>query len=165
MPKRVAAPDYCMIARTMEALGEQWTLLIVRDAFLGIRHFDEFQKSLGIARNVLADRLAKLVDEGVLSRAQHPDDRRKVEYRLTDKGRDLLPVIIALTQWGATWKRCGGESVPFSFVDRETGAGIARIEVRSTEGKPLTARDLAIKPGPGLTEAIRAHIPALRDSV
>ncbi|MCA3254051.1 MAG: helix-turn-helix transcriptional regulator [Alphaproteobacteria bacterium] len=165
MPKRVAAPDYCLIARTMEALGEQWTLLIVRDAFFGIRHFDEFQKSLGIARNVLADRLAKLVDEGVLTRAQHPDDRRKVEYRLTDKGRDLLPVIISLTQWGVKWKRGEGEGVPFRFVDRETGSGIARIEVRSTEGKPLTARDLAIKPGPALTDAIRAHIPALRDSV
>ena len=163
MPKRVSAPDYCMIARSMEALGEQWTLLIVRDAFLGIRHFDEFQKSLGVARNVLADRLAKLVDEGVLSRTQHPDDRRKVEYRLTDKGRDLLPLIIALTQWGAKYKRGDGEGVPFTFVDRETGAGLARIEVRSTEGKVLTARDMAIKPGPALTDAIRAHIPALRD--
>ena len=164
MPKRVAAPDYCMIARAMDVLGEQWTLLIVRDAFFGVRHFDEFQRNLGIARNVLATRLAKLVDEDILTRETHPEDRRKVEYRLTERGRDLLPVIIALTQWGGRWKRLPEELAAFRMVDRETGEPLARMEVRARDGRVLAARDLKIVPGPGLTDAIRQTVPALRNA-
>ncbi len=163
MPKRVTAPDYCMIARAMEVLGEQWTLLIIRDAFFGIKHFDEFQRSLGIARNILATRLTKLVEEDILSREPNPDDRRKVEYRLTERGRDLLPIIVALTQWGTRWLARPGELRPFSLVDRETGAAIDRIEVRSTDGRVLGARDFQIVAGPGLTDDIRRSVPALRN--
>ena len=164
MPKRVSAPDYCMIARTMDVLGEQWTMLIVRDAFFGVRNFDDFQKSLGIARNVLATRLAKLVDEGILTRKQSAEDRRKVEYRLTQKGRDLFPLIIALGQWGTQHLHREGEQAPFGIVDRETGAPVAPVEVRSKDGRTLSAHDTAIVPGPGLTDEIRAAIPALRNA-
>ena len=164
MPKRVTAPDYCMIARAMDVIGEQWTLLIIRDAFFGVRHFDEFQRSLGIARNILATRLTKLVEEDIFTRSPHPDDRRKVEYRLTDRGRELLPIIIALTQWGGKWKRREGELRPFSMVDRETGAPIARVEVRSTEGRVLGSRDFKLVAGPGLTDEIRRSVPALRNA-
>lgn len=163
MPKRVTAPDYCMIARAVDVLGEQWTLLIIRDVFFGIRHFDEFQRSLGIARNILATRLAKLVDEDILSREPNPDDRRKVEYRLTKRGRELLPIIVGLTQWGTRWLTRPGELRPFSLVDRETGASIDRIEVRSTTGRVLGARDFEIVAGPGLTDEIRRSVPALRN--
>ena len=164
MPKRVSAPDYCMIARAMDVLGEQWTMLIVRDAFFGVRNFDDFQRNLGIARNVLATRLAKLVDEGVLTRSPNASDRRKVEYRLTQKGRDLFPLVIALSQWGARHLRRPDEAPPFGIVDRATGAPLAPLEVRSSDGHALSPGDTAIVPGPGLTDAIRAAIPALRDA-
>lgn len=164
MPKRVSAPDYCVIARTMDVLGEQWSMLIVRDAFFGVRHFDDFQKSLGIARNVLATRLAKLVDEGILSRRVSEHDRRKVEYRLTPKGRDLFPLIIALSQWGAKHLRREGELPPFTIVDREKREPVSAVEVRSADGRVLAPSDTAVAPGPALTDEIRAVIPALREA-
>src|SRR4029453_4454726 len=79
---------------------ERWTLLVLRDVFLGIRRFDDFQRDLGVARNVLADRLARLVDEGILERRRYQERPERFEYRLTDKGRDLWPVIFALASWG-----------------------------------------------------------------
>jgi len=164
MPKRVSAPDYCVIARTMDVLGEQWSMLIVRDAFFGVRNFDDFQKTLGIARNVLATRLAKLVEEGILSRRVSEADRRKVEYRLTEKGRELFPLIIALSQWGQKWLAAPGEDLPFYVADRETLKPIAPIEVRAADGRPVTSRDTTLVPGPALTEDIRATIPALREA-
>ena len=163
MPKRVNAPDYCMIARAMEVIGEQWTLLIIRDAFFGIRNFDEFQRSLGIARNILATRLAKLVEADIFTRQPNSDDRRKVEYRLTERGRDLMPIIVGLTQWGSQWMQREGELRPFTMVDRSTGAPIAKMEVRSTEGRVLSARDFQVVAGPGLTDDIRRSVPALRN--
>jgi DNA-binding HxlR family transcriptional regulator len=90
----------CSIARALEVVGERWTLLIVRDALLGLRRFDEFQQSLGIARNVLTDRLNRLVDEGVLERVRYSERPVRYEYRLTDKGRDLSVALSSLRQWG-----------------------------------------------------------------
>lgn len=162
MPKRVSAPDYCVIARTMDVLGEQWTMLIVRDAFFGVRNFDDFQKGLGIARNVLATRLAKLVEEGILSRRVSESDRRKVEYKLTAKGRDLFPLIVALSQWGSKHLCRPGEEVPFAIVDRESGQPVGPVEVRAADGRPLTPFDTTVAAGPGLTDEIRAAFPALR---
>lgn len=90
----------CSIARALEIVGERWTLLIVRDAFLGLRRFDQFQESLGIARNVLTDRLNRLVEEGVLRRQRYSEKPERYEYRLTPKGKDLLVPLTALRQWG-----------------------------------------------------------------
>jgi DNA-binding HxlR family transcriptional regulator len=90
----------CSIARALEIVGERWTLLIVRDAFLGLRRFDEFQESLGIARNVLTDRLNRLVDEGILERVRYSERPERHEYRLTAKGRDLNIALAGLRQWG-----------------------------------------------------------------
>ena len=90
----------CSIARALEVVGERWTLLILRDAFLGVRRFDQFQESLGIARNVLTDRLNRLVDEGVLERVRYSERPERYEYRLTRKGRDLNIALAALRQWG-----------------------------------------------------------------
>src|SRR6266567_8836664 len=89
----------CSVARTLEVVGERWTLLIVRDAFLGLRRLEQFQESLGIARNVLADRLGRLVDEGILERVRYSERPERYEYVLTRKGRELNVALAALRQW------------------------------------------------------------------
>jgi DNA-binding HxlR family transcriptional regulator len=100
MLKRDYAGQQCSIARALEIVGERWTLLIVRDALAGLRRFEEFQESLGIARNVLTDRLNRLVDEGILRRVRYSDRPERFEYRLTSKGRDLTIALTGLMQWG-----------------------------------------------------------------
>lgn len=98
---------HCSIARTLEVIGERWSLLIVRDAFYGVRRFDDFQRDLGIARNVLTDRLATLVARGVFERRQYEDRPPRFEYVLTAKGRELLPVILTMMRWGDRWETRG----------------------------------------------------------
>jgi DNA-binding HxlR family transcriptional regulator len=100
MLKRDYESQNCSIARALEVVGERWTLLIVRDAFLGLRRFEQFQESLGIARNVLTDRLNRLVAEGILERVRYSERPRRYEYRLTQKGRDLQIALAGLRQWG-----------------------------------------------------------------
>ena len=100
MLKRDYEGQNCSIARALEILGERWTLLIIRDAFLGLRRFDQFQESLGIARNVLTDRLNRLVEEGVLERVRYSERPERYEYRLTEKGRELNIALAGLRQWG-----------------------------------------------------------------
>ena len=100
MLKRDYDGQVCSIARTLEIVGERWTLLIVRDAFLGLRRFDQFQESLGIARNVLTDRLNRLVEEGILERVRYSERPERHEYLLTEKGRGLNVALTALRQWG-----------------------------------------------------------------
>src|SRR5947209_12110312 len=94
--------ENCSIKRTLDTLGERWTLLVLREAFYGVRRFDDFQHNVGCARNVLSSRLARLVDRGILRREPYrePKSRPRFEYRLTEKGRDLYPILIALMQWG-----------------------------------------------------------------
>src|SRR5262245_27993676 len=100
MLKRGYKGQNCSIARTLEIVGERWTLLIIRDVFLGLRRFDQLQESLGIARNVLADRLNRLVEEGILERVAYSERPTRYEYRLTDKGLELNVALTALRQWG-----------------------------------------------------------------
>ncbi len=94
----------CGLPAALEAMGERWSFMILRASFNGVHHFEEYLSELGIARNILSGRLAKLVDVGILKRTPCPDDRRKVVYQLTDKGMDLLPAMIALRQWGERWE-------------------------------------------------------------
>ena len=90
----------CSVARALEAIGDRWTMLVIRDAFVGVRRFDEFQERLGIARNVLTDRLSRLVDEGILEKHEYQERPQRFEYRLTPKGVDLFPVLVSLMKWG-----------------------------------------------------------------
>jgi DNA-binding HxlR family transcriptional regulator len=111
----------CSIAGALESIGERWTLLIIRDAFLGVRRFDDFQRGLGIARNILTARLALLVEQGILKRVRYQERPERFEYRLTEKGIDLWPMLVALLQWGdrhvypgdppvvITHRGCGGD--------------------------------------------------------
>lgn len=90
----------CSVARTLEVMGERWSMLVIRDAFLGVRRFDDFQRSLGLSRNVLAARLSRLVELGVLRKERYSERPERFEYRLTERGRDLFPVLLALADWG-----------------------------------------------------------------
>jgi DNA-binding HxlR family transcriptional regulator len=130
----------CGISAALAVVGERWSFLILRGAFNGLRHFEEFQTNLGIARNILSNRLGRLVEHGILRRDPDADDRRKVTYRLTEKGRDLLPVLLSLRQWGERWIS-GHPSNPV-LVDRYTRQPIAPMTVQSADGRPLSLRDM-----------------------
>jgi len=130
----------CALPAALEAVGERWSFLILRGAFNGLAHFEEFQSTLGIARNILSNRLGRLVENEILRREPDPADRRKVAYRLTDKGRDLLPALIALRQWGERWIS-GMPSNPV-LVDRQNRRPVANMAVRATDGRALQLNEL-----------------------
>lgn len=132
------AKDECPVARTLETVGDWWSLLIVRDAFVGKKRFGEFQRSLGVAKNILTVRLNKLVAEGVLDRTPASDGSAYSEYVLTDKGKRLFLVIVALGEWGC------GES-EFQVVDRKRGKAV-RLELRSEDGRKLALEDVRLVP-------------------
>jgi DNA-binding HxlR family transcriptional regulator len=134
------ADKECGLPAALEGMGERWSFMILRGAFGGIRHFEEFLAEIGIARNILANRLVKLTSEGILHRTPCPDDRRKVEYRLTAKGLDLLPTMIALRQWGEKWGT-GISSNPV-LVDEQDHQPILPITIRSHDDRILGAKDL-----------------------
>ena len=130
----------CSISAALEAVGERWSFLILRGAFNGLNHFEQFQSTLGIARNILANRLARLVAHGILERCPCQDDRRKVEYRLTEKGEALLPTLVSLRQWGKRWG--GGGPCNTQLVDARDGLPVREIAVLAADGRPLKAADL-----------------------
>ena len=144
----------CSVARSLEIVGEWWTLLVVREAFFGTRRFSDFEANLSIAKNVLSDRLAKLVEAGVMERKPVVGRGNPQDYTLTPMGRDLFPAIIALMQWGDRWIY-GAERSPVRVLDHESGAEIARMKVTTPEGKPLQPKDVIVVPGPGADEAVR----------
>ena len=119
----------CGLPAALEVMGERWSFLILRAAFNGFHHFEEFQSTLGIARNILANRLGRLVDHGILARQPMPDDRRKIEYRLTEKGAALLPAMIALRQWGEVWET-GTPSTPI-LVDQRDEQPIRKVAIKA----------------------------------
>jgi DNA-binding HxlR family transcriptional regulator len=129
----------CSIARTVDMLGDWWTPLVVRTAFLGARRFDEFQAALGIPRNVLTDRLRTLVDRGVLERRQYSERPPRSEYRLTEKGIELFPVIVSMMAWGDRWLDWP-DGPPMRLVDRETGDVIDPVLVDRATGEPIDPR-------------------------
>lgn len=130
----------CALPAALEAMGERWSFLILRAAYNGLHHFEEFQATLGIARNILANRLGRLVDHGILSREAMAEDRRKVEYRLTQKGAELLPAMLALRQWGERWES-GIASTPV-LVDMRDHQPIRQIAILSHDGRELALHDL-----------------------
>ncbi len=142
----------CPLARSMEILGEGWTLLVLREAFLGTRQFKDFERELGLARNILSARLKKLVEFGLLDRLPSQTDRRVVEYRLSRAGLALFPALVALSQWGGRWL-CGAGS-PVRFIERANGADIAPVEVRAVDGRVLGIEDVAMVAGPDADQAL-----------
>jgi DNA-binding HxlR family transcriptional regulator len=141
----------CSIARSLELIGERWTILIIRDAFLGIRRFDDFQKSLGIARNVLQQRLARLTENGILEKVRYQERPERFEYRLTEKGMDLWPVVVTLLAWGD--KHLVDESGPPTIIEhRDCGGRVNDRRICEACGALLGPRDV---------KARRAAEPAL----
>ena len=130
----------CGLPSALEAMGERWSFMILRAAFNKVRHFEEFLETLGIARNILSNRLSRLVEHGILKREHCADDRRRIEYRLTDKGHDLLPAMLALRQWGEKWE-LGTPSNPVLCDDRD-GCPIARIAIHASDGRVLAPSEL-----------------------
>lgn len=139
---------HCSVAQALEVVGEWWSLLIVRDALLGVTRFDDFQRRLGISRNVLTERLNRLVDLEVFERVRYQDNPPRDEYRLTRKGRDLWPVLTALRQWGDRWEAPLGP--PATLEHLPCGHGDIEAELHCSEcGERLYGRDLRLHPGPG----------------
>lgn len=136
----------CPIARTLDLIGDWWTLLIVRDAMGGIKRFSEFQRSLGAAKNILSSRLKTLVAEGVLEIGPASDGSAYQEYLLTQKGKDLYPILVALGQWGHQYMFDENECPSYS-VDRKNGQPLAAIRVLAQDGRELTAEDIRVIPG------------------
>lgn len=143
--------DYCPSARALDAIGDWWSLLIVRDAFDGMTRFSEFQKSLGIARNILSGRLRTLTERGIFETAPPGDGGVRLEYRLTAKGRDLFPVMVALRQWGERHLFAPGE--PHSqLVERDSGETVTLL-IRTEDGRSVAAEDAVILKAPAHEEA------------
>jgi DNA-binding HxlR family transcriptional regulator len=141
----------CSIARSLEVIGEWWTLLILRDAFFGITRFDEFQARLGIARNVLTKRLDTLVDHGVLERRCYDEARARHDYVLTDKGRALWPVLVTIRQWGDEWV-LGAGNEPVAMLHTTCGEQTTAVLTCDRCGEQLHGRDVRVVAGPGLDD-------------
>jgi len=137
----------CPIARSLDVLGDWWSRLIIRDAFLGLRRFGEFQKNIGLAKNILTVRLRALVDQGILTTAPASDGSAYQEYVLTPKGRGVFPILVALRQWSEEFS---GEPQGFStlLVDRGKGRPVRKLELRSEDGRLLQVGETELKPNP-----------------
>ena len=142
--------ERCSVARTVSVIGDRWTLLILRDCFMRVRRFEEFQARLGITRHVLADRLRKLVRAGVLRREMYQARPRRYEYRLTDKGLDLYPVVMAIVHWGDR-HMAGKRGVPMLYQHLSCGHTFAPVTTCSACGEGLEPRAIRVRPGPGAT--------------
>ena len=152
--------DNCTVGRAMEILGERWTLVVLREVFNGVRRFEDMRRHAGIPRQVLTERLALLVDTGVLRREPYrePGQRERHEYRLTEKGFDLYPVLAAVRHWGDRYL-ADPEGSPVEFEHVGCGAEV-EVVLRCQEGHELTGRrDVATRPGPGIKPLVRGPRP------
>lgn len=138
----------CSLARTLAVVGDRWTLLILRDCFLGIRRFDHFEARLGITRHILTDRLKKLVEHGVLSKVPYQQRPLREEYRLSEKGLELHPVLLGLVHWGDR-HMADERGAPVLHVHKGCGQVMRPLLVCSECGEPVTARDIRVEVGPG----------------
>jgi DNA-binding HxlR family transcriptional regulator len=146
----------CPIARSLERVGEWWSILILRDAFYGLRRFDEFQKSLGVAPNMLVRRLNALVESGLLERCRYSEHPPRYEYLLTERGRDFRPVLLALLAWGN--RHFAPEGPAVQLVNTRTGALVEPVLVDRDTGELIAGRDFSAVPGPGADDGVRRKL-------
>jgi DNA-binding HxlR family transcriptional regulator len=149
----------CSMARAMEVVGDRWSILILREAFYGVKRFDEFEYYVGIAPNILSNRLKKFVDSGVMARVPLPEHAGRYEYILTEKGRDFFPAYLALKKWGDDWlaEPKGPQVV---FRDRTAGHPIEYPELHTAGGKPLRLEDVEVVAGSGAVPFNRRRFAA-----
>ena len=140
------AQEPCSVARSVAVIGDRWTLMILRDCFLGVRRFEAFQERLGISRTIIADRLKHLTQEGVLRRVPYQENPTRYEYRLTDKGLDLHPVIMAVVHWGDR-HYAGDAGPPLLHRHKACGCDFHPVQTCSECGEPLDARAVETRPG------------------
>ena len=136
----------CSVARTIEHIGERWTFMVLRDALYGVRRFDDFQQSLGIARNILAKRLAKLLEAGIMRKEPYHERPSRYEYRLTEKGRDLVPVLTSLLAWGDKWET--ENEPPVRLIHTTCDSAMHSHSVCSECGDEINAFNLRLDPVP-----------------
>lgn len=148
MPRLKTNVSPCSVARSLEILGDRWTLLLIREVVFGTHRFDDFAEHLGIARNVLSARLAKLVENGILEQEPLDSEAKRNGYHLTLMGLDLLPVLVSLMQWGDRWLQTPA-SIPLQIVERKSGKKIPDMRPCNNAGKPLAFKELDWTPGPG----------------
>ena len=154
--------ESCSVARTVSVIGDRWTLLVLRDCFLRVRRFDDFQGRLGITRHLLADRLKMLVTEGVLRRVPYQEAPKRYEYILTEKGLDLHPIIMSIVHWGNT--HMGDErGRPLLHEHKACGQVFDPVLVCSACREPVTARDVRTRPGPGAIDPATPRTSSKRD--
>ena len=156
MERKSFADMHCSVAQCLEVVGEWWSMLIVRDAFLGVTRFDRFQDRLGISRNILNERLTRLVEEGVMQRVRYSEHPPRYEYRLTAKGRDLWPVLTAMRQWGDKYAAPTGP--PLQLVHKSCGKVSQAVLTCSACGERLTPRDVQAVAGPGDLDGLVASV-------
>ena len=156
MPIDSFASQNCSVARTLSILGERWTLIVLTELFLGRRRFDEIQEERGIASNILSQRLATLVDEGIAERRRYSEHPERFEYHLTDKGRDLLPLQLALVRWGDRYM--AGDGPPVESVHTECGHAFHMVPTCSHCGEELKRGTVQARLGPGATPAQRERV-------
>lgn len=161
MIRRSFEDENCSIARAMDMLGDGWSLLILREAFIGSRRFADFEAHLDISKNVLTQRLQRLVEHGLLERRDAGQHGQRFEYHLTAMGKDLSTMLTALRQWGDRWI-FGPERAPVLVVDRRTGEPVANVRIHASDGAEIRGRDLAMVPGPGASEETKARFRAAR---
>ena len=149
--------DSCPVARSLDAIGDWWSLLIVREAFLGLRRFSQFQRSLGLAKNILTVRLRALVERGILTTEPASDGSAYRDYVLTPKGRGLFPILVALRQWSEEFDARPDE-ITTCLVDRANGRPVKKLALYSEEGKLLGAGDTDVSPRSGVKPARRAQL-------
>jgi len=155
MARQNPSRSQCPVARSLEQVGEWWSILILRDAFLGLRRFDEFEASLGIAPNMLTRRLKKLVDAGLLERRQYGSHSRRFEYLLTERGRSFRPVLLALLDWGNRHLAPEGKAV--QLIDTQTGKEAEALLVDRVTGLPLVDPRFRVVAGPAANARVRAR--------
>ncbi|MFC3652784.1 winged helix-turn-helix transcriptional regulator [Dyella humi] len=150
----------CPIARSLERVGEWWSILILRDAFLGVTRFDDFQSSLGIAPNMLTRRLRALTDAGLLERLRYSEKPPRYEYVLTPRGRDFRPVLLALMAWGN--RHFATEGPAMQLIDERTGEVVEPMMVDAKTGEPIDRARHAMHAGPAADERIRSRVNTYR---
>ncbi|HEV7731495.1 MAG TPA: helix-turn-helix domain-containing protein [Candidatus Binatia bacterium] len=157
MGRKRFADMNCGIGQALEVLGDWWTLLIVRDAFFGARRFGDFERSLGIAKNILTARLQHLVDHGIFDRIDVGSEGQRFEYHLTAKGEALITILTAMREWADEWV-FGRGNEPILIQDRGTGRRVPKLRVTDADGRPISRRDLRAVAGPGASPETRRRL-------